>query len=254
CVVRGLPYRMLARAELDAAEPSAVLAAIEELRPWAIVNAAGFARVAGAAHVLAHACTAARIPLLSFSSHLVFDGAKRSPYTESDAPAPLSVYGAAKAEAEHAIIAACPQALVIRAGALFGPWDGSNFVARTLAALRRGREVAACEAVVTPSYLPDLANAALDLLIDGESGIWHLANSEPVSWADLARSAARRAALDPARIRGVSCDAAIAIAGAARPRYSALGSERAALMPSIEDALARCIAAQAAEAAAAIEE
>jgi dTDP-4-dehydrorhamnose reductase len=262
CVVRGLPYRMLARAELDAAELNAVLAAIEELRPWAIVNAAGFARVAsavhdtdrcwrdnvGAAHVLAHACAAARIPLLSFSSHLVFDGAKHSPYTESDAPAPLSVYGATKAEAERAIIAAYPQALVIRAGALFGPWDGSNFVARTLAALRRGREVAASEAVVTPSYLPDLANAALDLLIDGESGIWHLAHSEPVSWADLARAAARHAALDPARIRGLPGDAAIA--GAARPRYSALGSDRAALMPSLDSALARCIAAQAAEAAA----
>jgi dTDP-4-dehydrorhamnose reductase len=91
--------------------------------------------------------------------------------------------------------------------------------------------------VVSPTYIPDLAHACLDLLIDGAHGIWHLANAGAMTWADLARNAAIRAGLDSSLVR--SCSFADLGLAARRPRYSVLTSERAALMPSLDDALDR---------------
>ncbi|HEX8603785.1 MAG TPA: dTDP-4-dehydrorhamnose reductase, partial [Pseudoduganella sp.] len=77
----------------------------------------------------------------------------------------------------------------------------------------------------------------LDLLIDGERGIWHLSNGEPVSWAELARRACTLAGLDEALI---DAQPATALEGhAPQPRYSALGSERGTLLPTLDDALQR---------------
>ena len=260
CAIRGLPYRLLSRRELDIAEPTAVAAAIDRHRPWAIINAAGFSRVdraeadadrcwrdnVGGADVLARACKAAGIPLLGFSSHLVFDGRKPEAYVETDPVAPLGIYGASKAEAERAILGACPHALVIRAGSLFGPWDDVNFLARVLRQLRVGRRIAAAaDVTVTPTFIPDLVSAALDLLIDEERGVWHLANTGPTTWASFAREAAARAGLDPTGVRDVSSDE-LAWA-AARPRNSALRSARGGFMPSLDDALGRYVETRAAE-------
>ena len=69
--------------------------------------------------------------------------------------------------------------LLVQTGTLFGPWDHDHFVARGLALLRQGREwVTADDQIVLPTYLPDLVQASLDLLIDGETGVWHLTNGE----------------------------------------------------------------------------
>ncbi|MFL6698887.1 MAG: family 1 glycosylhydrolase, partial [Vitreoscilla sp.] len=82
-------------------------------------------------------------------------------------------------------------ALVVLTSAPFGPWDHDNFVARGLAQLRQGREWTAAEdEIVAPTYLPDLVQASLDLLIDGETGVWHLTNGEALTWAEFARRAA----------------------------------------------------------------
>jgi dTDP-4-dehydrorhamnose reductase len=205
------------------------------------VNAAGYVRVdeaerepelcrrenARAAAVLARACAADGIPLVTFSSDLVFDGRKGTPYVESDETRPLSVYGRSKAEAEDLVLAAHPEALVVRTSAFFGPWDAYNFVTLAL----RGAIVTAADDVrVSPTYVPDLVNAALDLLIDGEHGIWHLANDDEVSWAELAARAG-------ARVEPVAASTLEWIAP--RPPMSALSSERGKLLPPLDDALAR---------------
>ncbi|MEO7494107.1 MAG: sugar nucleotide-binding protein [Massilia sp.] len=173
-----------------------------------------------------------------FSSDLVFDGERDRPYLESDPTAPLGVYGQSKAEAERRVLDAHPQALVVRSSAFFGQWDAHNFVHQALTALERGEHVvAASNLTVSPTYVPDLVNTCLDLLIDHERGIWHLANDTAVSWAQLAVMAAQAAGVDPARLeaRPVPRQAP----GAIRPVYSALGSERAVLMPPLADALER---------------
>jgi dTDP-4-dehydrorhamnose reductase len=141
---------------------------------------------------LAGACRARGIRLVTFSSDLVFNGTSRVPYTEDGPPDPLNVYGESKAEAERRVLLADPTALVIRTSAFFGPWDEHNFVTRAMRLLQLGQScIAAEDAVVSPTYVPDLANASLDLLIDEGSGIWHLTNGGAITWAELARMVAR---------------------------------------------------------------
>jgi len=250
CVSRGLAYRALSRHELDVTDRVAVERAVRESGAWAVINAAGYVRVddaerdveachrlnVTAAEMLALACEDAGIPLVAFSSDLVFDGEKDAPYVESDHVAPLGVYGRSKAECEAKVLAAHPGALVVRTAAFFGPWDEWNFITRSLASLALGVPVdAADDLVVSPTYVPDLVHATLDLLIDGEHGLWHLANAGETSWADLARAAARGADLDESLIRARP-HAELGLS-ARRPRAVALDSERGRLMPPLESAL-----------------
>jgi dTDP-4-dehydrorhamnose reductase len=250
CELRGLPYMLVARQDLEASDATRVNALMDELRPWAVVNAAGYVRVDAAEDdvlacrrdnteapaVLAAACAQRRLRFLSFSSDLVFDGAQGAAYHEHHAPNPLNVYGLTKAAAESRIKAAYPDALVIRTSAFFGPWDAHNFVTLALRALERGEPfIAAEDVVITPTYVPELSNVALDLLMDGEGGLWHLAHPEALSWADFGRRAAQHAGLDSSLIEGRR--ASEMGWRAPRPRNSALASSRGTLMGSLDAAL-----------------
>jgi len=184
-----------------------------------------------------------RIAFLTFSSDLVFGRGHDRPIVESATPAPLNAYGWSKAHAERRVLQAMPEALVARTAAFITPEDDGNFLSEVLGRLERGEEVqAADDLVVSPTHVRDLAHIALDLLIDGERGLWHLANRGEVSWAALARTAAEMAELDPSLVTPVP--ARELGLRAERPSYSALGSERASIMPALDDALARCIAAR----------
>ena len=254
CRERGLACVGTTRDTLDIADSAAVQRALDHHRPWAVINAAGYVRVddaerePAAAHrenvtgavLLAAACASRGIPLVTCSSDLVFDGANRAgrAYVESDRPAPLGIYGATKAEAEQRVLAEHPGALVIRTAAFFGPWDDWNFVTLALRALAAGAPfTAADDLIVSPTYVPDLVHATLDLLVDGERGVWHLANHGAVSWAELARRAACMTGVDGSLI--VECPHEELELRATRPRFAALASERGTLMPSLDDALQR---------------
>ena len=162
----------------------------------------GLAANAIGPELLGRACKAAGIPLVTFSSDLVFDGTLGRPYVEPDAPAPATAYGKSKVEAEQRLMALDSDALIVRTSAFFGPWDRGNFLFRTIERLRRGEEVVVSDRTyVSPTYLPDLVHAALDLLLDGETGIWHLTNQGAISWHELARQAAAAARIDRNLIR-----------------------------------------------------
>lgn len=252
CEERGLEFRLTSRQELDAAEPDDVAAVLDGLRPWAVVNTAGYVRVDEAEQdearcrrentlapaVLARACASRGTALVTFSSDLVFDGSAGRAYLEHDAPAPLNAYGRSKVDGEAALLAACDGALVIRTGAFFGRWDEHNFVTRALNALAaRAPVVAATDLVVSPTYIPDLVNGTLDLLIDGEAGFWHMANDGAVSWADLARQAAAASRLDASTLD--ARPAAECGFVATRPPAVPLATARGAKLPALDDALAR---------------
>jgi dTDP-4-dehydrorhamnose reductase len=252
CSARGLAYHLLTRREMDIANVEAVRAALSRIKPWAVINTAGYVRVDDAERdaarcmrenaegpaVLAAECAARDVRLVTFSSDLVFDGEQATPYVESDRVAPLNVYGASKAQAEADVLDTHPSALVIRTSAFFGPWDEYNFVTLALGALGEGRTfTAADDLFVSPTYVPDLVNASLDLLIDDERGIWHLANAGAISWADLARLAASFAGINSEALEPRPASTLGFVA--ARPRYSVMASGRGDLMPSLEDALAR---------------
>jgi dTDP-4-dehydrorhamnose reductase len=248
--IRGLVCQTVGRAELDITDPAAVRATIEAVRPWAVINAAGYVRVDDAEGdrdrclrenalgpaILAEACRAHGVRFVTFSSDLVFNGRAARPYAEGAAPDPLGVYGLSKAESERRVRAALPSALVVRTAAFFGPWDEHNFVAQALRTMAAGERFRAVDdLVVSPTYVPDLVNGTLDLLVDDEDGVWHLANEGEISWAALARDAAVTAGLDPELV--LPCPAAAAGFVAPRPAYSALGSERGQVLPPLDRAL-----------------
>jgi dTDP-4-dehydrorhamnose reductase len=257
CTQRGLPCKLLRRQDMDITNPVSVRAALDRWQPWALINAAGFVRVDDAESdprqwgenaigpmLLAQACERQGVRLMTFSSDLVFDGATDRPYLESDTARPLCAYGRAKHDAEQQVLATASGALVIRSAAFFGPWDAHNFVMLCLQALRRGKRwIAASDQVVSPTYVPDLAHAALDLLVDREEGLWHLANHGAVSWAELARTAAAAAGLDAELVHAVPGSTLGQMA--CRPAFAALGSERGRLMPTLENAMARFLEATA---------
>jgi dTDP-4-dehydrorhamnose reductase len=123
--------------------------------------------------------------------------------------------GAALAKIEHATTGIHPQTLILRRGHLFG----TNF-------FHNGARDAD---VISPTYLPDLANAAIDLLLDVEKGIWHLSNAGSVRWSDF-----RLAVEDALGIRLPGRQESVLT-----PKMRAITSERGWPMPDWRSALSR---------------
>ena len=258
CKKRNLAYRLLSRKEMDIADQGSVEQAIALHQPWAIINASGYVRVDEAERdiercfrenvqgpaVLASACARHKVHLTTFSSDLVFDGLQLSPYHESDTVSPLNIYGHSKAAAEQIVLDQHADALVVRTSSFFGPWDSFNFLTLVLDTLERGAPfTAASDLTVSPTYVPDLVHACLDLIIDQESGVWHLTNGTALTWIELAGQAAVQAGIDPSRLEPRR--AADFHFQARRPYYSALGSKRGILLPPLDNAIARFIGMRA---------
>lgn len=242
----------LNRAQLNVTDVAQIRMVIAQYRPWAIINAAGFVDVDHAeqrkedcfssnslgASNLAQVCHDYGVKLVTFSTDLVFDGEKNAAYVESDEVNPLNIYGLSKADAERKVMAICENALIVRTSAFFGPWDQYNFVAHIRNGLNRNDEMNIADDVyISPTYVPDLVDATIDLLIDDEKGLWHLANVGAVTWYDLAVEVAARISKSDKLIRPMPM-ANLGLA-ALRPNFSVLESNRGLIMPSLDNALDR---------------
>lgn len=245
CRLRGIDYVLTDRSQLDVTDTGSIERALEALNPWAVINTAGWVRVDEAEHrprdchaanhigalALANACGAHNIHYTCFSTDLVFDGEASRPYVESDQTAPLSVYGHSKAKAD-ASLAAAARSLVVRTAAFFSPYDEQNFAWHLVQTLRDGQTFsAASDCFISPTYVPDLVRTTLDLVIDDETGLWHLATCGTASWAQFAVDLADALHLPAERVRFVP--AADMGWTARRPRYAPLTSERGVIMPSL---------------------
>ncbi|GAC1461259.1 MAG: dTDP-4-dehydrorhamnose reductase [Candidatus Limnocylindrales bacterium] len=169
---------------------------------------------------------AAGIPLLAYSSDYVFDG-QAGPYRETDATAPLSVYGRLKVDLEALVLAA--GGTVIRPTWVFGaePEPAKNFVLRLVASLRRGEPARLPgDQIATPTDADDLARASIRIAGLGSAGrgIWHIAGPDRLAKDAFGRIVAEAFGLDPALISGVPT-AELAQA-AARPLDGGLRCER----------------------------
>jgi len=175
-------------------------------------------------------------PLVAYSSDYVFDGSKRSPYVESDAPSPLGAYGRSKL---HAEAAAGEHAWVVRSSWLFG-WTSKNFV-RTMLRLGAERDEVAVVAdqLGCPTYVGHLAEATKQVL-ELPYGTYHVAAAGECTWADFAEAIFEEAALTT-RVRRITT--AEFGAKAPRPAYSVLRSEKGAPeLPHWRDGLRECLA------------
>jgi dTDP-4-dehydrorhamnose reductase len=190
--------------------------------------------VGGTAHAAALGA-----PLVAFSTDYVFDGRKREPYVESDAPNPLSAYGRSKLLGEAA---AGADAWIVRTSWLFGS-TGRNFVQTMLRLAGEGDEVAVVDDQRgCPTYVGHLA-AAVRELVDGDRprGLWHVAAEGDCTWADFAEAIFEEAGLD-CRVRRITTKELAR--PAPRPAQAVLRSERpgAPVLPHWRVGLRACLA------------
>jgi dTDP-4-dehydrorhamnose reductase len=245
-------------AQLDIADEAAVLAAVASVRAEAVINCAAYNDVDGAEDAaaaalsanalgvlsLARAATAAGATLVHYSTDFVFDGNVAAPYVETDAPRPLSTYGASKLLGEWFALEA-PAAYVLRVESLFGGHPAKSSVDRILAAIRAKQPVRVlADRTVTPSYVDDVAAATERLLTSrAPYGVYHCVNSGTATWLEIAEEAVRLLRTDAA-IVPVSVNAMKLKAG--RPKYSALSNDKlertGVAMPTWKDALSRHLA------------
>jgi dTDP-4-dehydrorhamnose reductase len=248
----------LARADLDVTDAAAVRRTFEAERPDVVVNCAAYTDVDGAegdeaaatalngdaaGHVAA-AAGAVGASVVQPSTDYVFDGAKRTPYLESDPTAPRSAYGRSKLAGEEAVIAANERHFVVRTSWLFGV-AGRNFV-DTMLGLGRDRDELKVvdDQVGCPTYTGHLAGALVRLAEGDAHGVHHIAGAGTCSWFEFATEIFRQAGLE---VRTVPCTTDEFPRPAPRPEYSVLGSERpdAIRLPEWREGLAGYLAERA---------
>ena len=229
----------LSTRDLDILDAAATRAKLEALRPTCVINTAAynlvdraeedgrsaFALNAEAVGSLAEICQTLGARLVHFSTDYVFDGAKRTPYLETDPARPLSVYGESKLAGERLALERCERSVIFRVCGLFG-LAGSlgkgkrNFVETMLRLAREGRPLrVVSDQVLCPSYTLDLARKVWAVLPKTAHRIYHLTNGGQTSWYDFARRALDLAGTT-ADLTAVS--AADYGAKARRPAYSVL--------------------------------
>ena len=234
----------LSRAELDLTRPESIGPTVEAVRPDVFVNCAAYnlvdkaesepeaAHAANAKGVeaLALACAGIWAKLVHFSTDYVFgaDATRSAPYAETDAPAPVSVYGESKLLGERVALAASASNLVIRTCGLYGVWGsggkGGNFVETMLRVAGQGKPLrVVADQRCTPSYTADVAAATVALLGRGAGGLFHIVNSGDCTWHEFAAEIFRQSGLKPSLTPITSAEFG---AAANRPSYSVLSTAK----------------------------
>lgn len=258
CRERGLEHRCVSSSVLLA--ENSLRDVLTAHRPWAVVNTTGYGQVdeaerasgqfwqthsAGAA-LLAQLCTEQGLQLLTFSSDQVFSGEGDTPYQEHDPAAPINAYGRTKLEMERQIRTIFPGALIVRSSGVFGSGTGQGLLGKALSKLRTGEPILVDgHHRFSPTYLPDLIHTSLDLLIDGENGIWHLVNRGESTWAEMVHALGAALRLPQSAVHVASGSDLGWVAP--RPRYTALKSCQGQLLPSLDHALDRYLSSRNAD-------
>jgi len=196
-------WKFTERAELDITVPEKVQQFVYEFQPDWIINAAAYTNVDGSEtnqelafrvnaegpHNLAMAAIEANAKLVHISTDYVFDGTKNEPYTETDQPNPLQVYGKSKLEGETLIQETGVPGIIIRTSWLYGT-HGNNFVKTILRLADEKDEIQVVDDQIgSPTYVGDLAEAILELLsihTFHHLELLHYSNEGGISWYEFA--------------------------------------------------------------------
>ena len=257
-------FVLVDRTQLDLSHPEAFEQSIDDIAPDCIINTAAYTAVdksetekelaytvnASAVQELAIICKKMGIPLITYSTDYVFDGAATEPYLPNTKLDPVNYYGSTKATGEALALEANEQTIVIRTSWVFST-HGNNFV-KTMLRLMKEKESLniVADQKGRPTYARDLAKATMQIvqaIATGQSisGIFHYANQGETTWYDFA--------VKIKEIAGLSCklnpiDTEAFPTPAKRPKYSVLDTQKIeALLPSPipnwETALQTCIQA-----------
>jgi dTDP-4-dehydrorhamnose reductase len=237
---RELGHEVIApsRSDLDLTDQSAVETLVKEHAPATVVNCAAWTDVDGAetheeeatevnasgAGYLGAAAAAIGASICQISTDYVFDGAKETPYVESDPTSPIQAYGRSKLAGEETVRAANPNHFIVRTSWLFGVANQKpNFVETMLEVGSTGVPVKVVhDQVGSPTFTGHLA-AGLARLIETDSyGIHHMAGTGECSWYEFAEEIFRQAQME---VDLIPIDTAAFPRPARRPANSVLVSE-----------------------------
>jgi dTDP-4-dehydrorhamnose reductase len=224
--------------EIDIREEEQTVAQIEKLRPSMVIHLAAYTDVdgceldegrafgvnaEGTKHV-ARAASRCQAKMVYLSTDYVFDGNKKEPYVESDAPHPLNVYGRSKLQGEQYVQTWAKELLIIRTQWLYGRY-GKNFVSSILRQANE-KEVLSIvdDQVGSPTYTVDLAQAISALIQRDAQGIFHVANSDHCTWNLFGETILKLSGLD--RVKVIPISSRELGRPAARPSYSVLSCQK----------------------------
>jgi dTDP-4-dehydrorhamnose reductase len=241
----GFDLAFIGRRHLPADSPATgIRAALEAANPALVLNTAAYTAVdraesepeaaaalnAAVPRALAEACDALDLPLVHVSTDYVFDGEKRSPYLETDAPNPLSVYGATKLAGDRAIEQAAPRRWAILRTSWVVSAIGETFPVKLLRRAKAGEPLRVVDDQWgCPTAASDLASAMKSVglrLLDDEpsaSGLFNFRGATEMSWHGFAErllSAAEETGLVKPSLQAIKSDDLKA--PARRPAYSVL--------------------------------
>ena len=227
----------LDRTGLDLARPESVGPVVHSIRPDLIVNAAGYTAVdraesetqacfainAESVGELARQAAQLGALLVHYSTDYVFDGAKRSPYVETDSTAPRNAYGRSKLQGESQILSSGCRHLILRTSWVYAS-RGTNFVQTMLRLARERPQLRVVDDQFgAPTWARDIAGATLAALDQPRAaeGLYHVASGGVTTWCELARSILALSGLDTPVVAIPTSEYPTA---AARPSYSVLDS------------------------------
>jgi dTDP-4-dehydrorhamnose reductase len=249
CELRGLPVRFLSSTSAEMHSQLFFESYLAVQHAWAVIYAEYIDHGATSTPVespvtndaaiikfVSTACLNKNIKFLYFSSDQVFSGTQNVPYTEHSVVDPSNGYGKAKAEAEEVIQSILPSALIVRHSRLFGSPNNNDFLSKLLCNVLAGGTIRISNnTIFSPTYTPDLVDTAIDLLIDDEHGVWHLANCGATDVYELIGRALRIGTLNGMALESMSWYA--------QPKTGTktriLRSEKHSILSTLDDALAR---------------
>lgn len=195
--------------ECDLANPEAIRALVQSVKPDLIVNPAAYTAVdraeqdatlatainADAPRILGEEAAKLGAWVIHYSTDYVFDGTKQGAYSETDATNPQSVYGSSKRDGELGLLASCPRSLIFRTSWVVG-MHGANF-AKTMLRLAAERESLSIvsDQFGAPTSAALLADVTAQIVgrvrresLDGfPFGLYHLVAGGETTWYDFAR-------------------------------------------------------------------
>lgn len=241
------------RQSVDLANADNIRAFMRQAKPDVIVNAAAYTAVdqaesepelamainGTAPGILAEEAKRLGALFIHYSTDYVFDGTKRTPYTEDDTPNPINVYGKTKLAGERAVQAVGGNYMILRTSWVYG-MRGKNFLLTILRLLREKDELRIVDDQIgSPTWCRTISDATAHIVAFAlrdpgqlETGLYHLTAAGQTSWCGFARAIA-----DLAAARGQAKKTILPIASQAyptlarRPLYSVLANEACSGLP-----------------------
>lgn len=247
---KGVDYQ-----DFDLTDGQAVIAAVRNYAPDAIIHCAAYTAVDKAEQEpekcaavngmgtlnLVRAALAVDAKLLYVSTDYVLNGEGETPFEVNAPHGARNIYGLTKAQGEEAVRSLMTRFFIVRTAWVFGV-NGSNFVKTMLRLGAERPEVrVVCDQIGSPTYSPDLARLLCQMIQTNKFGVYHATNEGFCSWAEFAAEIMQQSGC---RCRVIPVTTSQYPTPAKRPANSRLS--KASLdaagfsrLPSWQDALAR---------------